>query len=208
MPPTIPPTKDRILDAAEGLFAQHGFDGASLREVTRAADANLAAVHYHFGSKAGLFEAVFHRRLGTVNAERLALLERLESPRKRPGVAEILHAFLAPVFRLAAADGPEAPTVARLLARAHSSAEVHAPSVREVLQPVEQRFGTALARALPHVAERELRRRLRFVLGSMCGVLGELEAAGEASEEREDPLGQLVAFAAAGVAAEALPPGA
>src|SRR5205085_2358496 len=56
-------TRTRILDAAEELFMQHGFEGTSMRLLTAKAGVNLAAVNYHFGSKDALIEAVFHRRL-------------------------------------------------------------------------------------------------------------------------------------------------
>ena len=72
-------TKERILDAAEQLFADFGFAGTSLRGITTLAGVNLAAVNYHFGSKDSLIESVFARRLGPLNAERLAGLDELES---------------------------------------------------------------------------------------------------------------------------------
>src|SRR4051812_11764479 len=71
-------TKDRILETAEALFMEHGFEATSLRVITTAADVNLAAVNYHFGSKEELFEAVLTRRLDPMNQERLALLTELE----------------------------------------------------------------------------------------------------------------------------------
>src|SRR5512145_2902278 len=71
-------TRTRILDAAEELFMQHGFEGASMRMLTARAGVNLAAINYHFGSKDALIEAVFRRRLDVMNAERIAQLERLE----------------------------------------------------------------------------------------------------------------------------------
>ncbi|WP_323135376.1 helix-turn-helix domain-containing protein, partial [Dyella silvatica] len=67
-------TKERSLGAAEVLFAQHGFDGASLRQLTAAAGVNLAAVNYHFGSKDRLIEEVFRRRLDELNGRRMAAL--------------------------------------------------------------------------------------------------------------------------------------
>ena len=73
-----PATKDRILDAAEGLFMEHGFEATSLRSITAAAAVNLAAVNYHFGSKEELFQAVLTRRLDPMNQRRLALLDRFE----------------------------------------------------------------------------------------------------------------------------------
>ena len=56
-------TKDRILDVAETLFADNGFAATSLRDITREAGVNIAAVNYHFGSKDGLLGAVLERRI-------------------------------------------------------------------------------------------------------------------------------------------------
>src|SRR5882762_11783567 len=72
-------TKTRILDAAEHLFMEHGFEATSLRQLTSAASVNLAAVNYHFGSKEELFQAVLTRRLDPMNQERIVLLTKLES---------------------------------------------------------------------------------------------------------------------------------
>src|SRR5690242_8536197 len=76
--PTSADTKTRILDAAELLFMEHGFEATSLRQLTAAASVNLAAVNYHFGSKEELFQAVLTRRLDPMNQERIELLERVE----------------------------------------------------------------------------------------------------------------------------------
>src|SRR5947207_3904246 len=72
-------TRTRILDAAEELFMQHGFEGTSMRTLTAQASVNLAAVNYHFGSKDALIEAVFRRRLDPMNTARIAELDRLEA---------------------------------------------------------------------------------------------------------------------------------
>src|SRR5437763_14145047 len=72
-------TRERILDAAEALFMEHGFEATSMRAITAAAAVNLAAVNYHFGSKEELFEAVLTRRLDPMNQQRVELLARLEA---------------------------------------------------------------------------------------------------------------------------------
>src|SRR6476661_6282956 len=72
-------TKERILDAAETLFMEHGFEATSLRSLTTAANVNLAAVNYHFGSKEELFQAVLTRRLDPMNQERIDLLAAVEA---------------------------------------------------------------------------------------------------------------------------------
>ena len=96
-------TKDKILDAAEALFMEHGFEATSLRSITTAAAVNLAAVNYHFGSKEELFQAVLTRRLDPMNQERLDLLTRLEhdaGPAPLP-CDRILSAMFVPALRLA-----------------------------------------------------------------------------------------------------------
>src|SRR5688572_13037304 len=89
-------TRTRILDAAEELFMQHGFEGSSMRALTTSAGVNLAAVNYHFGSKDALIEAVFRRRLDPMNTERISALDKAEADAGgRPLPAEtIIRAFV------------------------------------------------------------------------------------------------------------------
>ena len=199
-------TKDRILDAAEVLFADQGYDGTSLRAVTGAADVNLAAVHYHFGSKAALFEAVVHRRVDDLNAERLARLDALEA-RGTPEISEVLEAFVEPAFRLAASDDEGVKRFLRLVGRIHSSSGEHLRSLHRVFQEIAERFLHALAQAAPHLSEADVHWRFHFLLGSMCGVLADPQRVHLTSQGQcnaEDPtelLRQTVAYAAAGFAA-------
>src|SRR4051812_49682602 len=93
-------TRTRILDAAEELFMQHGFEGTSMRLLTAKAGVNLAAVNYHFGSKDALIEALFRRRLDAMNAARVAELDKLESAERAPQPEAIIRAFIAPGLRL------------------------------------------------------------------------------------------------------------
>mgnify|MGYP005998026439 CR=1 FL=1 len=67
---TASSTRERLLDAAEQLFAEQGVASTSLRQLTAAAGTNLAAVHYHFGSKLDLVQQVFERRVGKVCSSR------------------------------------------------------------------------------------------------------------------------------------------
>src|SRR5579864_3993381 len=88
-------TKTRILDAAEKLFADKGFEATSLRDITAEADVNLAAVNYHFQTKDSLIDAVIARRIEPVNKKRVELLDSAGS---NPNIEQILIAFLAPVL--------------------------------------------------------------------------------------------------------------
>src|SRR5205823_6135317 len=76
--PTMSATQAKILDTAEALFMEHGFEATSLRQITAAAGVNIGAVNYHFGSKEELFQTVLTRRLDPMNQERLSLLARFE----------------------------------------------------------------------------------------------------------------------------------
>src|SRR5918995_3621308 len=95
-------TKEKILDAAERLFATHGFAGTSLRAVTKEAGVNLAAVHYHFGTKEDLLRAVLSRIVIPVNRERLKMLEQVEAAAGSdpPSPAGVLQGFIAPALPL------------------------------------------------------------------------------------------------------------
>src|SRR5580704_18486326 len=89
-------TKQRILDSAERLFADNGFDSTSLRTIIADAKVNLAAIHYHFHSKEALLDAVILRRLEPINRQRLAMLDECErASAGRPTLEGVLEAFVA-----------------------------------------------------------------------------------------------------------------
>ncbi len=98
-------TKEQILNVAEAQFAEKGFAGTTLRGVIREAGVNIAAVHYHFGSKEELFVAVVRRaaqQIVTSQLEQLAKYENLDQP---PSLENILEAFYSPPLRAIAQMG-------------------------------------------------------------------------------------------------------
>src|ERR1700732_4531958 len=98
------PGKERILDAAERLFARHGFYGISVRDITEEAGVDVALVSYHFGGKRELFTAVFQRRAELLNPERLAMLEEVRRA-ALPGVPtleDIINSFTYPLLERSA----------------------------------------------------------------------------------------------------------
>ena len=112
-------TKTGILDSAEELFASRGPNATSLRQIIGKAKVNLAAIHYHFGSKESLLEAVLARRLVPLNAERLALLdvyERAAGKRAVP-LPKVLEALVGPALRLSRDPGKGGERFMRLLGR-------------------------------------------------------------------------------------------
>jgi AcrR family transcriptional regulator len=92
------PRRERILDAAEALFAEHGYDGVTLRRIAREAGVDVALASYHFGKKLDLFEAVFTRRAALLNEARRDALRDCQASAgaKGPSVEQIIEAFLRP----------------------------------------------------------------------------------------------------------------
>jgi AcrR family transcriptional regulator len=172
-------TKARILDAAEALFMEHGFEATSLRAITAAAAVNLAAVNYHFGSKEVLFQAVLTRRLDPMNQERVDILTRLEHEAAPAPLAcdRILSAMFVPALRLARDPERGGKNFLRLLGRAYADP---APFIRKFL--AEQyavmiaRFKAAFARALPDLPKKELSWRLHFIMGALSYTLAGTDA--------------------------------
>lgn len=201
-----PTTKDRILDAAERLFAERGYDATSLRAVTSEAEVNLAAAHYHFGSKVGLFQAVFERRVGAINAERLQRLAELDArrPDRQPTLEELLEAFLAPALRSSARQDPGFALFLQIVGRSHSATGEHVEAIQDVFRELQERFLPALQRALPHLSQEDLFWRLHFLIGSMCSVMADpsrikLGSGGLCrSDDPDEVLRHLVAHTAGG----------
>ena len=197
-------TKDSILDAAEALFSEHGIEGVSLRSLTRRAGVNLAAVHYHFGSKEEVVKAVFLRRVRPLNSERIELLDRAER-RGAPRLEDILTALFAPAIRLAA-DPDHGRRFMRLGARFYSEPAKYLASVFESeFSEVIRRFDSALHRALPALPRQALRNRTHFAIGVMVHTMLNSDrlrnwtgcACGPANAERT--LDAMVRFVSAGM---------
>ena len=172
-------TKDRILDAAEALFMEHGFEATSLRSITALASVNLAAVNYHFGSKEELFQAVLTRRLDPMNQARVALLTDLERG-AAPGAVpcdRILSAMFIPALTLARDPARGGTDFLRLLGRAYADP---APFIRRFLSEqyavMIARFKDAFGRALPHLPRKELSWRLHFIMGALSYTLAGTDA--------------------------------
>jgi AcrR family transcriptional regulator len=165
-------TKDRILDAAERLFAEKGFAQTSLRDITAEAGVNLAAVNYHFQSKNHLIGAVFDRRIGPLNEERLAMLDQLEKEAAGAPVPVegLLRAVIEPVLRMI--SSPEGACAANLIGRAHTEpGDIFEHLFEGQLAPVVSRFIAAARRSLPGLPEIELFWRIQFSIGAMSHVI-------------------------------------
>ncbi len=195
-------TKDRILGAAEELFAQYGFAGTSLRQVTSRADVNIAAVNYHFGSKENLVNEVFRRRMDEMSERRLALLR--EAMARQPGELEpILAAFVEPALALAQ-DRHGGGAFIRVIARAYAEKN---DGLRKFLSDryghVLREFAKAIAVCVPGLSKEELYWRLDFLAGALTyamadfGLIKRPAGDSEAAHRQRAAL-ELNRFAAAG----------
>ena len=208
-------TRERLLDAAEQIFAERGFEGASMRAVTQAAGASVSAANYHFGSKEALLRETLLRRVGPLNARRLARLDALEEDaRGRPLELEtIVEAFLRPVFEEHAASDDAAARFRQVAARIYSDPPgVVSAMKRELFGPIVTRFVAALAAALPEKSREEIELGFQLTVGVMVHVIsghlvtvpGQEEGECECWTARlsdESVLQQMIAYVVAGLRA-------
>lgn len=204
-------TKERIIAVAEALFMERGFSATSLRMITAEAKVNIAAVNYHFGSKEALIREVFECRLGPLNAERVACLDRLEKQaagRALP-VEQVIEAILLPSLNVNGDSLAGGSLFRRLLGRAFSE-----PSdlMRDVLpaqyREVVVRFKDALVRALPEVPEQELIWRMHFMFGALSYTMAGTDSLRliatcnlEGADDAETIISRLIPFLVAGLRA-------
>ena len=199
-------TKDRILGAAEELFAQHGFAGTSLRQVTTRADVNIAAVNYHFGSKENLVNEVFRRRMDEMSARRLAQLKA--ALQQHPGELEpVLAAFVEPALAMAQ-DRHGGGAFIRVIARAYAEKN---DNLRKFLSNqyghVLRDFAKAIAGCVPALGKEQLYWRLDFLSGALTyamadfGLIKRPSGLSEAAH-RERAARELIRFASAGLKAD------
>jgi len=202
-------TRTRILDAAEELFMQHGFEATSMRQLTAKANANLAAVNYHFGSKDALIEAVFRRRLDPMNAGRIAELDWLEAAGRPLAPEEIIRAFIGASLRMIedAKDGGR--NFIRLLGRTYTDPQKPIRAlIGQLYAPAMERYKVAFERALPKMPRDELIWRMHFMFGTLAYTLAATDTvqliAGCKPEDRYDARlleARLTAFLLAGLVA-------
>ncbi|KAF1717947.1 TetR family transcriptional regulator [Pseudoxanthomonas yeongjuensis] len=198
-------TKDRILGAAEELFAQHGFAGTSLRQVTSRADVNIAAVNYHFGSKENLVNEVFRRRMDDMTDLRLSQLKT--ALEKHPGELQpVLAAFVEPALAMSQ-DRHGGGAFVRVVARAYAEKN---DGLRKFLSDhyghVLREFGKAIATCVPGLSKEELYWRLDFLAGALTYAMadfGLIKRPADVTEaaHRERAARELIRFAEAGIRA-------
>jgi len=158
-------TKQKILDAAERLIAEQGYAATSLRHIIAEAGVNLAAIHYHFGSKEELLDEVIVRKAEPMNQERLARLDRVEQQAGSapPPVKAVLGALLRPMAEMADRDPSFVALMGRIIA------EGLLPSIVERhFKEVSYRVLGAVRRSVPQLSDEEFAWRTQFMFGAMA----------------------------------------
>ena len=203
-------THRRLLHATEHLFAARGFAGVTMREVAQTARANVAAAHYHFGSKEGLVMEMLRRRIAPINAERFRMLDEaknqaLGEPLKP---TTIFEALLLPIVQAATrGDGPDSKFM-QLVGRsftepAHFLEKVH----RRLFRELAAVFMSELRKSHPDAEEEDLFWNLHFVVATMLGALAQhwrvAPFSGGICDDKdvEGMIRRLVRFAAGGFSA-------
>jgi AcrR family transcriptional regulator len=191
--------RERIIEAAETLFAADGFDAVSFRDLTAAAGVSLSAIHYHFGSKQAVLSEIFARRASLLTRRRLDLLEAAHRYQGAPLTLEsLLDAFLRPAFEVTHGDRNE--VFNRLRARvAMEHSAVTRDIIRRAFDENDLFFIAELSAALPGLTPEDLHWRFHFLVGAMIYTMsdsGQLEGLSEgrcSSRQTDLALAHLVA---------------
>jgi len=164
-------THERILDAAQKLFAEKGFDATSVRDITAEAECNVAAVNYHFGGKDNLYLESFRTMLGALRDQRLAVLGKLMQQTPPPSLEEFLRTF---------AEGFPDPLVDESRGRlfmAFVSREIFDPRLPpsvflgEFIHPLLERAMAALDRIVPSMEPEAGRLCVMSLVGQLLHAL-------------------------------------
>lgn len=199
-------TKQKLLDIAEALFAEKGISATSVRNIVNAADANLAAIHYHFGSKEGLVRDVFARRIEPVNTERLRVLKEImtEKSNGAPALEKIIEAFIGPPLRIEFEDKERHQLIMKLMAKVHAENHEIREMVFSQFSTMMEQFVTALETALPHLSRIEITWRFMYMVGAMFMTMShkpdieKMHLKENESQDIEEVIRDMIPFLAAG----------
>lgn len=198
--------KRRILDAAEILFAEHGYDGVTLRKIATMADVDVALTNYHFGSKKGLFRAVFERRAVILNDLRSEALEACLSAAApgAPDLEAVVEAYLRPMAEVQSSADDGWRHYLSLVAWVNSSTEWGNELMTEFFNPYVQRFIKALTAAMPDADIKALHWGYQFMSGALTLTFADTrrmdQLSGGAASSAETQVGyaHMVPFISAG----------
>ena len=165
-------TQLRLLDEAERLFALNGYARTSVRQITAAASCNIAAVNYHFGGKAGLYEKVFERRLRVLRERRLVAIQQAMSAAGDAMQLEHLLAGFARAFFAPLIESDQSRLFIRLFMREMLDRQLPADTFkRQVIEPVLGALIEALRRVLGQLDENSARFCIHSTVAQLIHVI-------------------------------------
>ncbi|MDO6445781.1 TetR family transcriptional regulator [Colwellia sp. 1_MG-2023] len=202
-------TKNKILDAAESLFADKGFNGTSLREITSLAEVNLAAVNYHFGSKKELIKAVMSRYMNELSPNLQASLLVICQQETKPSLNEVFSAFIDPLLSLNVFRENGTSNFLQLLGRGYTDSQGFLRWFLTTQYPeVITNFVTAVQRAYPELSAEDIFWRLHFTMGTVIFTMSSSDALMDIAKndfeqdvDISDVIRKVIPFVAAGVGA-------
>ncbi len=203
-------TKTRVLNAAEQLFAAHGFNNTSLRQITSEANVNLASVNYHFGSKKSLIQAVLARYLQVFMPQLTVKINQLDERSidgRQLSLDDLLEAFVEPLLALNRISAQGARNFMVMIGRGYAETQGH------LRRYISEHYGQQLshivslfAKVLPGMSKADLFWRLHFSLGALVFMMTSGTALAEISEAdfaevttTEHIVNKLIPFIAAGL---------
>lgn len=171
-------TVDRILDAAEALFAERGFAETSLRTITSTANVNLAAVNYHFGSKKSLIQAVFVRFLEPLADSLSERLDAAQAEEQTLSLDDLLSLLAGAILSAHGEDDVNrTASFMRLLGLAYTQSQGHLRDyLRDRYGSVSKRYVDLLRPACPQLEDTDLFWNTHFALGAAVFSLSNYEA--------------------------------
>lgn len=174
-----PSTREKLLDCAEELFAHHGLEGVSLRAINAEAGLSAAALHYHFGTKQALVEALLERRMPALMERRRILLDRLASGPTPVSARHVLEALLRPQAEMLAEGGEAGLRYLRLIHRLQADGDLDPRFVVERYRGGVERLLPLFQQALPALPQSVVQLRMGLAINVMLRSLAHDYAASE-----------------------------
>ncbi|RZL09942.1 MAG: TetR/AcrR family transcriptional regulator [Rubrivivax sp.] len=206
-PPAPASVRERLLDAAEALFAEHGFHGAPMRDITAMASTRLANINDQFGSKEEFFQAVIARRAPLINADRLALLQAVRSSRSKTAeIRAVVEAFGQPLLvRSQESEGWR--NYLRLLSQLTNSRSVVLLLIAQHFSPMAALFSERIGQVLPQLTPRQRMNAYQLMVSAAMAVFSDnrridvMSGGAESSSDFASHYEDMVSFTAGGILA-------
>jgi len=201
-----PSARERLMDCAEALFADHGLEAVSLRTINAEAGLSPAALHYHFRTRENLVEALLDRRMRPLMARRREIFRRLRAADEPVSVRDVIEVLIRPLVEFMLEDPEAGRRYVRFLARLEADGGMNRDFASKRYRGAVVHVGPLLRAALPGLTSRERRTRvdlaMDFMLRGLAGWAGTIDGPGRASPPLEDFSRSLLDFLVGGLEAE------